>query len=135
MTSDLSSLLTSSKNLTSHLSRPDLPSVNLSLDQIEALSCRLISHQPGTSNDTHLFFSITNHSNDSKFQRQMTRLVSRAVWWFFFFCFFVFMVLNSTRLLMFIYRLPLPQHHFDYHHYHDCHLNIQPYHPLQSSIE
>lgn len=56
MTSDLSSLLTSSKNLTSHLSRPDLPSVNLSLDQIEALSRRLISRQPGTSNDTaHAF--------------------------------------------------------------------------------
>ena len=58
MTSDLSSLLTSSKNLTSHLSRPDLPSVNLSLDQIEALSRRLISRQPGTSNDTDRAFVI-----------------------------------------------------------------------------
>ncbi|KAH9487230.1 Nucleoporin NIC96 [Psilocybe cubensis] len=51
MAADLSSLLTSSKNLTSHLSRPDLPSVNLSLDQIEALSRRLVSRQPGTSTD------------------------------------------------------------------------------------
>ncbi|KAH6917714.1 nucleoporin-interacting protein NIC96 [Coprinopsis sp. MPI-PUGE-AT-0042] len=48
---DLSSLLTASKELTSHLSRPDLPSVNLSLDQIEALSRRLVSRQPGTSAD------------------------------------------------------------------------------------
>ncbi|KIM38582.1 hypothetical protein M413DRAFT_447791 [Hebeloma cylindrosporum] len=51
MAADLSSLLASSKNLTSHLSRPDLPSVNLSLDQIEALSRRLVSRQPGTSTD------------------------------------------------------------------------------------
>jgi nuclear pore complex protein Nup93 len=58
MTSDLSSLLTSSKNLTSHLSRPDLPSVNLSLDQIEALSRRLISRQPGNSNDTDRAFVL-----------------------------------------------------------------------------
>ena len=58
MTSDLSSLLTSSKNLTSHLSRPDLPSVNLSLDQIEALSRRLISRQHGTSNDTDRAFVL-----------------------------------------------------------------------------
>ncbi|KAF8170381.1 nucleoporin-interacting protein NIC96 [Pholiota molesta] len=49
---DLSALLASSKNLNSHLSRPDLPSVNLSLDQIEALSRRLVSRQPGTSTDT-----------------------------------------------------------------------------------
>ncbi|KAF8168415.1 Nup93/Nic96-domain-containing protein [Crassisporium funariophilum] len=52
MSSDLSALLTQSKNLTSHLSRPDLPSVNLSLDQIEALSRRLVSRQPASSNDT-----------------------------------------------------------------------------------
>ncbi|KDR68691.1 hypothetical protein GALMADRAFT_256474 [Galerina marginata CBS 339.88] len=51
MSADLSALLSSSKNLTSHLSRPDLPSVNLSLDQIEALSRRLVSRQPGTSVD------------------------------------------------------------------------------------
>ena len=51
MASDLSSLLTSSRALTSHLSRPDLPSVNLSLDQVEAQSRRLVSRQPGTSND------------------------------------------------------------------------------------
>ncbi|KII86506.1 hypothetical protein PLICRDRAFT_114494 [Plicaturopsis crispa FD-325 SS-3] len=52
MASDLSALLTSSKALTSHLARPDLPSVNLSLDQVEAQSRRLVSRQPGTSNDT-----------------------------------------------------------------------------------
>ncbi|CAA7267671.1 unnamed protein product [Cyclocybe aegerita] len=48
---DLSSLVSSSKNLTSHLSKPDLPTVNLSLDQIEAISRRLVSRQPGTSTD------------------------------------------------------------------------------------
>ncbi len=52
MAADLSSLLNASKALTSHLSRPDLPSVNLSLDQIEAQSRRLVSRQPGTSADT-----------------------------------------------------------------------------------
>ncbi|EJD55704.1 nucleoporin-interacting protein NIC96 [Auricularia subglabra TFB-10046 SS5] len=44
---DLASLLTSSKALTSQLSRPDLPTINLSLDQIEAQSRRLISRQQG----------------------------------------------------------------------------------------
>ncbi|KAF8885239.1 Nup93/Nic96-domain-containing protein [Gymnopilus junonius] len=48
---DLSALLSESRNLTAHLSRPDLPSVNLSIDQIEALSRRLVSRQPGTSAD------------------------------------------------------------------------------------
>ncbi|KAF9523633.1 nucleoporin-interacting protein NIC96 [Crepidotus variabilis] len=52
MATDLSSLLNASKNLTSHLSRPDLPTVNLSLDQVEALSRRLVSRQPGTSTDS-----------------------------------------------------------------------------------
>jgi nuclear pore complex protein Nup93 len=51
MASDLSSLLNSSRALNSHLSRPDLPSVNLSLDQIEAQSRRLVSRQPGASSD------------------------------------------------------------------------------------
>ncbi|KAJ7590534.1 nucleoporin-interacting protein NIC96 [Mycena floridula] len=51
MASDLSALLASSRGLTSHLSRPELPSVNLSLDQIEAQSRRLVSRQPGSSND------------------------------------------------------------------------------------
>ncbi|KAJ7019379.1 nucleoporin-interacting protein NIC96 [Mycena alexandri] len=41
MASELSALLTSSRNLTSHLSRPELPT-----------SRRLVSRQPGTSNDT-----------------------------------------------------------------------------------
>lgn len=48
---DLSALLNASKNLTNHLNRPDLPSVRLSLDQIEAQSRRLVSRQPGTSTD------------------------------------------------------------------------------------
>ncbi|EIN13233.1 nucleoporin-interacting protein NIC96 [Punctularia strigosozonata HHB-11173 SS5] len=48
---DLSSLLNSAQALTSHLSRPDLPSVKLSLDQIEAQSRRLVARQPGTSTD------------------------------------------------------------------------------------
>ncbi|KAF9443620.1 NIC-domain-containing protein [Macrolepiota fuliginosa MF-IS2] len=48
---DLSALLNASKNLTSHLNRSDLPSVHLSLDQIEAQSRRLVSRQPGTSTD------------------------------------------------------------------------------------
>lgn len=43
---ELNALLTSSRALTSQLSRPDLPSVHLSLDQIEAQSRRLISRQP-----------------------------------------------------------------------------------------
>ncbi|TDL28937.1 nucleoporin-interacting protein NIC96 [Rickenella mellea] len=48
---DLSAILESSRALTSHLSRRDLPSVKLSLDQIEAQSRRLVSRQPGASND------------------------------------------------------------------------------------
>ncbi|TFY73557.1 hypothetical protein EWM64_g10455, partial [Hericium alpestre] len=52
MTSDLSSLLTSSKALNAHLSKPDLPHVNLSLDQIEAQSRRLVSRQPGAAADS-----------------------------------------------------------------------------------
>ena len=51
MASDLSALLAATKNLTSHLSRPDLPSVQLSLDQIEAQSRRLYSQQPGAGHD------------------------------------------------------------------------------------
>lgn len=51
MAADLSSLLASSKALTSHLSRPELPSVNLSLDQIEAQSRRLASRQAGAPTD------------------------------------------------------------------------------------
>ncbi|KAG6332408.1 hypothetical protein ID866_6679 [Astraeus odoratus] len=51
MASDLSSLLNSSRTLNSHLSRPDLPSVNLSLDQIEAQSRRLVSRQHGATSD------------------------------------------------------------------------------------
>jgi len=45
-TGDLNALLTSSRALNSQLSRPDLPVVHLSLDQIEAQSRRLIQRQP-----------------------------------------------------------------------------------------
>lgn len=51
MAAELSSLLTASKALTSHLTRPDLPTVHLSLDQIEAQSRRLVSRQAGPSDD------------------------------------------------------------------------------------
>jgi nuclear pore complex protein Nup93 len=46
MAADLSSLLNQSRALTSHLSRPDLPSVHLSLDQVEQLSRKLVTRQP-----------------------------------------------------------------------------------------
>lgn len=52
MSSDLSSLLASSKALTSHLKRQDLPNVSLSLDQIEAHSRRLLPRQAGAQADT-----------------------------------------------------------------------------------
>jgi nuclear pore complex protein Nup93 len=52
MAADLSSLLAASRNLTSHLSKPDLPTVTLSLDQLDAQSRRLVSRHPATSNDT-----------------------------------------------------------------------------------
>ncbi|TFK99639.1 nucleoporin-interacting protein NIC96 [Pterulicium gracile] len=52
MASNLASLLDSSKALTSHLSRPDLPSIQLSLEQIEAQSRRLVTKQHGVPNDT-----------------------------------------------------------------------------------
>ncbi|KAI0682706.1 nucleoporin-interacting protein NIC96 [Cytidiella melzeri] len=51
MAANLASLLTASKALNSHLTKPDLPSVKLSLDQIEAQSRRLVSRQTGTSDD------------------------------------------------------------------------------------
>ena len=54
MSSDLSSLLASSKALTSHLKRQDLPNVSLSLDQIEAQSRRLLPRQTGAQADTGL---------------------------------------------------------------------------------
>ena len=48
---DLSALLESSRALTANLTLRDLPSVNLSLDQIEAQSRRLVSRQAGSSSD------------------------------------------------------------------------------------
>ena len=52
---DLSSLLASSRSLNSQLSRPELPQVHLSLDQIEAQSRRLVSRQtqPGNADDAN----------------------------------------------------------------------------------
>lgn len=61
MSSDLSSLVNTSRALNSHLSRPDLPSLNLSLDQIEAQSRRLVSRQHGAPSDTdraYVFISL-----------------------------------------------------------------------------
>lgn len=58
---DLSALLESSKALTAHLSRRDLPSVNLSLDQIEAQSRRLVSRQPGTSADNDRAYAVSSY--------------------------------------------------------------------------
>ena len=52
MPSDLSALLTASKSLTSHLAKSELPSVHLSLDQVEAQSRRLVSRQPAAHTDT-----------------------------------------------------------------------------------
>jgi nuclear pore complex protein Nup93 len=52
MAANLSALLTASKALTSHLQRQDLPSVNLSLDQIEAQSRRLVARQPRAAADS-----------------------------------------------------------------------------------
>lgn len=50
---DLASILTSSKALNSHLqTRPDLPTVNLGLDQVELQSRRLVNGQGGASRDT-----------------------------------------------------------------------------------
>jgi nuclear pore complex protein Nup93 len=46
MAEDLNSILATSRGLVAHLPRPDLPSINLSLDQIEAQSRRLVSKQP-----------------------------------------------------------------------------------------
>jgi nuclear pore complex protein Nup93 len=48
---DLSDLLMSSRALTSNLARPDLPTINFSLDQIEAQSRRLVARQAGASGD------------------------------------------------------------------------------------
>ncbi|PSR71118.1 hypothetical protein PHLCEN_2v12964 [Hermanssonia centrifuga] len=73
MSSDLSSLLTASRALTSHLSKPDLPSVNLSLDQIEAQSRRLVSRQTGSSSDdgrAYVCIAIEfEHANNNFFHR------------------------------------------------------------------
>ena len=72
MAADLSSLLSASKALTAHLSKPDLPSVNLSLDQIEAQSRRLVSRQAGPSDDSraYAFQNVSCwHTLISKFYR------------------------------------------------------------------
>ena len=62
MATDLSSLLRASKALNSHLAKPDLPSVNLSLDQIEAQSRRLVSRQAGTSADSDKAYACFPHT-------------------------------------------------------------------------
>lgn len=57
MAANLSSLLSASKALTAHLPKPDLPSVHLSLDQIEAQSRRLVSRQAGQSDEGKAYVS------------------------------------------------------------------------------
>ncbi|KAH9083417.1 nucleoporin-interacting protein NIC96 [Lactarius deliciosus] len=68
MSSDLSSLLASSKALTSHLKHQDLPNVSLSLDQIEAQSRRLLPRQPGAPTDagraTPIFQGYLRHAHE-----------------------------------------------------------------------
>jgi len=49
---DLSSLLNSARDLTAHVARQDLPQINLSLEQIEAQSRRLVSRQQGAAADS-----------------------------------------------------------------------------------
>ncbi|KZV61364.1 nucleoporin-interacting protein NIC96 [Peniophora sp. CONT] len=51
MSTDLAALLAQSKALNAQFARPELPHVQLSLDQIEAQSRRLVSQQPGTQHD------------------------------------------------------------------------------------
>ncbi|KIP04441.1 hypothetical protein PHLGIDRAFT_31350 [Phlebiopsis gigantea 11061_1 CR5-6] len=65
MATDLSSLLSASKALTAHLSKPDLPSVNLSLDQIEAQSRRLVSRQAGPSDDSRANYLLAQARVDA----------------------------------------------------------------------
>ena len=60
MSADLTSLLASSRALTSHVTRPDLPSINLGLDQIEAQSRRLVPRQPNTAADTGKAYVCSN---------------------------------------------------------------------------
>ncbi|VDC01189.1 unnamed protein product [Peniophora sp. CBMAI 1063] len=50
-TTDLAALLAQSKALNAQFARPELPHVQLSLDQIEAQSRRLVSQQPGAQHD------------------------------------------------------------------------------------
>lgn len=52
---DLSSLLTSSRQLTAHIPRPDLPTINLGLDQIEQQSRRLVAGQPTAPDQSKAF--------------------------------------------------------------------------------
>jgi hypothetical protein len=70
---DLSSLLTASKNLTSHLSRPDLPSVQLSLDQIEAQSRHLVSRLPhGDTDRAYVLFCPLNTHSLTYYKKQLS---------------------------------------------------------------
>ena len=48
---DLAALLAQSKAQNAQFARPELPHVQLSLDQIEAQSRRLYSQQPGAGHD------------------------------------------------------------------------------------
>ncbi|KAG8844288.1 hypothetical protein FRB96_003224 [Tulasnella sp. 330] len=63
---DLSSLLAESRRLTAHISRPDLPSVNLGLNQIEQQSRRLLpTQQPGTSDSAKASYLLAQAQIDT----------------------------------------------------------------------
>ncbi|KAG9017878.1 hypothetical protein FRB93_004689 [Tulasnella sp. JGI-2019a] len=63
---DLSSLLAESRRLTAHISRPDLPSVNLGLNQIEQQSRRLLpSQQPGASDSAKASYLLAQAQIDT----------------------------------------------------------------------
>ena len=86
MAANLSSLLTASKALNSHLAKPDLPAVNLSLDQIEAQSRRLVSRQTGTGDDgrayvlTYLYTDYAFCESDEVHARIATTCWPKRMW-------------------------------------------------------
>jgi plasmid replication initiation protein len=64
---DLSSLLNSARDLTSHVARPDrLPAISLSLEQIEAQSRRLVSRQQAAPTDTGKGCVFANSDENSR---------------------------------------------------------------------
>ncbi|KZW02374.1 NIC-domain-containing protein [Exidia glandulosa HHB12029] len=76
---DLNALLTSSRALTSQLSRPDLPSINLSLDQIEAQSRRLISRQQGAESSKANYLLAQAHVDASTLGNSIANLNTSTI--------------------------------------------------------